>query len=112
MSLEEKDKIDFINTSDEHNNLVLLGITDHLPWEKDIRGHLFLLQEKINSYINFILSGQMIESFPSATGKNNICIQVFFKFPPPKESESFITEFKAALIEHKIDLIAHSNSSS
>lgn len=107
MSIEEKDKVDFINTSNEDNELVLLGITDHLPWKININEHLLLLQDKINNYINFILSGQMIESFPAAREKNKICIQVFFKFPPPKEVHAFMSEFKKALTEHKIDLISH-----
>ncbi|MGK3131398.1 DUF6572 domain-containing protein [Pantoea sp. C8B4] len=109
MSIEEKDKVDFINTSSEDNDLVLLGITDHLPWKKNVTEHLLLLQDKINNYINFVLSGQMIESFPAAKGKNKVCIQVFFKFPPPKEAHIFISEFKAALKEHKVDLIANYN---
>ena len=86
-----------------------LGITDHLPWEKDISKHLYLLQEKINSYINVILSGQMIETFPTAIGKNKVCIQVFFKLSPPKETDALISKFKVALKKHKIDLIANCN---
>lgn len=107
MSIEEKNKVDFINTSNEDDDLVLLGITDHLPWGNDINEHLYLIQEKINAYINFILSGQMIKSFPDAEGKSKICIQIFFKFSPPVEVNSFISKFQIALKEYKIDLITH-----
>ncbi|MGG6195212.1 DUF6572 domain-containing protein [Pantoea allii] len=107
MSIEEINKIDFINTSNEDDELVLLGITDHLLWGGDVNEHLLLLQDKVNAYLNFILSGQMIELFPAACGKSKFCIQVFFKFLPPKEVDDFLSRFQAALKEYNVDLITH-----
>ncbi|PXV73503.1 DUF6572 domain-containing protein [Pantoea sp. PNA 03-3] len=107
MSIEEVNKVDFINASDEDDELVLLGITDHLSWEDDINGHLLLLQDKVNAYLNFILSDQMRELSPALCGKSKFCIQVFFKFLPPKEVDDFFSKFQVALKEYNIDLISH-----
>jgi hypothetical protein len=46
---------------------------------------LYKLQEKINSYIEFIESGQMEESFPKAKGKTKKIIEIYFKNSPPKD---------------------------
>jgi hypothetical protein len=48
---------------------ISLAISDHLAWGENTNDHLYKLQEKINSYIEFIESGQMEESFPKAKGK-------------------------------------------
>lgn len=107
MSIEEINKVDFINTSNEDDELVLLGITDHLSWGEGVNEHLLLLQDKVNTYLKFIISGQMIESFPAACGKSKFCIQVFFNFLPPKEVDGFLSKFQVALKEYNVDLITH-----
>ncbi len=40
MSIEKINKVDFINTSNEDDELVLLGITDHLSWGEGVNEHL------------------------------------------------------------------------
>ncbi|MGX9362745.1 DUF6572 domain-containing protein [Pantoea ananatis] len=94
MSIEEINKIDFINTSNEDDELVLLGITDHLSWGDDVNEHLLLLQDKVNAYLNFILSGQMIELFPAACGKSKFCIEVFLIFYRRKKLMIFYLNFR------------------
>lgn len=66
MSVEDKNKIDAISTN--NNNQVALTISDHLLWD-DNNEHLIILQDKINSYLDFLESGQIDESYPSAIGK-------------------------------------------
>jgi hypothetical protein len=56
MSVEQTDKIDFISTSPGEK--VVLTISDHLSWDED--GHLHLLQDKINVYLEFIESEQLL----------------------------------------------------
>ena len=107
MSIEEINKVDFINTSNEDDELVLLAITDHLSWGEGVNEHLLLLQDKVNAYLKFIISGEMIELFPAACGKSKFCIQSFFKFLPPKEVDGFLSKFQVALKEYNVDLITH-----
>lgn len=86
MSVEDKNKIDAISTNKE--NTIVLTISDHLEWN-DNNGHLVVLQDKVNSYLDFLESGQVYESYPSAKDKR-IMIQIVFKFLPNKKGEEFI----------------------
>lgn len=66
MSLDQLDKIDIISTNPKGE--VVLHIADHLEWtlQKD---HILLLQDKINAYLQFIESGQILEEYPTAIDK-------------------------------------------
>jgi hypothetical protein len=60
MSVEQKDVIDAIGVNKESGEVVLT-ISDHLDWE-DTSAHLLVLQDKINTYIAFIESGEILQS--------------------------------------------------
>lgn len=72
MSIVETKVVDIIAVPEWEPDNVVLVITDHLEWgDKAQEGeHLLLLQEKINTYIAFIESGELLESYPPAKGKN------------------------------------------
>lgn len=63
MSVLDIDKIDGLGIDSNDNTLVFL-ISDHLPWESAEYEHLQLLQQKINSYIRFIQSGEYKKHYP------------------------------------------------
>jgi hypothetical protein len=65
MSVEDRNKIDIIFLEEENHRVVLV-ITDHLNWKEDMDEgeHLLLLQNKINAYLYFIESGQMVQNTP------------------------------------------------
>lgn len=86
MSVENKNTIDAISSNKE--NEVVLTISDHLKWD-DNNEHLLILQEKINSYLDFLKNGQIHESYPSAVDKK-IMIQIVFKYQPNKIAEDFL----------------------
>jgi hypothetical protein len=58
--------VDAIDT-DKDGNLVTLTITDHLAWGDD--QHLLLLQQKLNTYLAFIESGEIHATYPAAKDK-------------------------------------------
>jgi hypothetical protein len=64
---------------------VTLIIVDHLPWA-DIDGdgfereHAWLLQEKINTYLAFIETGQLVSEYPAVAGKD-IVIKIIANYP-------------------------------
>jgi len=58
MSIEQADKIDFVNIEDKTGD-VLLSISDHLSWDEGEGEHLLMLQAKLNTYLAFIEGGQM-----------------------------------------------------
>ncbi|WP_095127922.1 DUF6572 domain-containing protein [Pseudomonas sp. Irchel s3h14] len=83
----------------EPNNMVLI-ITDHLEWgDKAEQGeHLLLLQEKINTYIAFIESGEIYTEIPGALGKHPI-IRVLGLYELPEQGEFFIGRVTETLEE-------------
>lgn len=78
MSVEDLDRIDFIGTTADEK--VELSISDHLDWS-DEESHSLILQDKIFVYLEFIESGQLIETYPDAEDKE-IIISIKLKFPP------------------------------
>jgi hypothetical protein len=67
MSIEEKQKIDFIGVR-KTSGEVILSISDHLDWDA-VLYHLATLQDKLNDYIEFIESGQIYDEYPNSKGK-------------------------------------------
>ena len=70
MTVEDVNKIDMIGISLDDQDMVNLGISDHLIWGSPIEEHLYKLQEKINSYIQFIETGEIYSAFPETKGTN------------------------------------------
>lgn len=72
--------------------MLVLTISDHLEWD-DYDEHFLALQDKINSYMDFIESGQMAESYPDKVDIK-IMIQIVFKYQPTKIAEEFLAIVK------------------
>lgn len=68
MSVEEKNKIDIITSNKQ--GILVFTISDHLEWGSN-NDHLVILQEKINSYLDFIESGQIAESYRDVIGRKS-----------------------------------------
>ena len=79
MSIEQAEVVDIISTERLTGNVVLT-ISDHLDWS-DSTAHQLLLQSKLNRYLAFVESGEILESYPKARDKP-IVFSVVFKFPP------------------------------
>ena len=63
MSVTDTHSIDAISV-EKDSGACVLTITDHLEWGDD--KHLFLLQEKLNSYLAFVESGEILEHVQDA----------------------------------------------
>jgi hypothetical protein len=87
MSVEDIDKIDFL-IREKKTGDVVLAISDHLDWSESEGEHLIVLQKKLNTYLEFIESGQIYAQVPQATGRK-IAIQVMGKFPLSDEARKF-----------------------
>ena len=70
MTIEEVDKIDRL-AFDRKNGDVFLVISDHLAWDEDEGEYLLALQAKLNTYLEFVESGQLYAKYPRAIGKKN-----------------------------------------
>ena len=110
MSISETETVDFA-TIDKATGDVWLVITDHLPWDEDEGGHLLLLQDKLNAYLRFIESGEMLQQFPQLGGRR-ICIVLAGKFPLSDRAQRFIEMAGAAIKSAGFALqfrLAHAN---
>lgn len=68
MSVEEPEVVDAIGV-DKATGRVVLTIADHLDWN-DEQEHLRLLQNKINTYLRFVESGEIFDEYPKAHGRH------------------------------------------
>jgi hypothetical protein len=79
MSLDHSNSVDAIGIENETGHAVLT-IADSWEWN-DERAHLLALQAKLNAYFEFIESGQIWDSYPTANGRQLI-IEVITRFRP------------------------------
>jgi hypothetical protein len=96
MSVVNTDKIDAIGI-EKKSNLVVLTISDHLPWDDNLE-HLLLLQEKINCYISFIESGEIQEVYPMSIGKSCV-IDLVCKYKVSNEGMDFLNAVRDILLK-------------
>jgi hypothetical protein len=95
MSIEQTDTIDFV-TLDEASGDALLTISDHLAWDEDEGAHLELLQRKLNAYLRFVESGELVREFPNLRGRS-VVINLIGKFPLSQQAETFIRKAGEAI---------------
>ena len=93
MTVQQTHVVDFVGA--DRSGRAVLTISDHLSWD-DIKSHLFTLQEKLNTYLRFIESGEMIDKRPDLAGRA-ILISVALKFPIPNEADWFFAKTSAAI---------------
>ncbi len=101
MSVVDKSKIDFIGIDKETNN-VILTITDHLSWVDEM-SHIYILQEKINSYIAFIEGNELHETYPESLNKT-ILINIVFKYKITLLCAEFLNKVKGVLYDLDVKL--------
>lgn len=86
MSVEQSNVIDLI-TSDHEDGHITLIISDGLAWGS--QKHLIKLQHKLNNYLAFIQSGELIRKYPSAEGKR-IHLDLVCRYEPDEDSKQFL----------------------
>jgi len=67
-------------------------ISDHLDWS-DSPAYEVVLQAKLNHYLAFVESGEILESYPGAKGRL-IVLSVVFNFPPDEEGREFLDRLR------------------
>ena len=101
MALAESNTIDAIGICSSTDDLILTLI-DELDWSHEF-DHLVLLQEKINAYVRFVESGELIESYAKAKGRH-VVIEVVSQYPLAAQAEGFFREASGVLRGADIDL--------
>jgi len=100
MSIENVEVVDFISIGPAPDEVVLT-VSDHLRWGDP--EHLFLIQEKINSYLSFVEGGQILEDFPKAEGKS-VRIEFVCKYPPDEDGIGFLDRCREVTLGAGIDM--------
>jgi hypothetical protein len=95
MSVEQSNVIDLITVDKEDGHITLI-ISDGLEWGTD--RHLLKLQDKLNSYLSFIQSGDLLRKYPAAQGKR-VHLDLVCKFTPDEESKQFLQLCAEAIMD-------------
>jgi len=96
MSVDQTNLVDAIGI-DNSTGEVVLTITDHLDWTENGRKHLFLLQEKLNTYLSFVESGEILETYPNAKDRA-VLIDIVGKYQLSEQAQAFYAQF-AQIVE-------------
>ncbi|GLS92610.1 hypothetical protein GCM10007916_36820 [Psychromonas marina] len=102
MSVVDTDSIDAIGL-DKEAKRVFLTIVDPLVWDSE-NVHLFTLQEKINTYLHFVESGELLKAMPDSEGCD-IAIELILKHMPTDDAISFFDKTMQILFDKNIVLV-------
>ena len=107
MTVENSEVVDLVGVDRQSENVVLT-ISDHLTWDSD--EHLLVLQDKLNGYLRFIESGELVQQYPDATNRKPQ-ILIVFKHPPSDTGLQFLKRIadviESAGIAFRYETIPH-----
>ena len=92
MTVEQAKVVDAVGTNSSTGR-VHLTIVDHLEWDTD---HLVKLQEKLNSYLAFVESGEIHAVYPASMDRD-VAIDLVLKYRPNAEAEAFLAQARSII---------------
>jgi hypothetical protein len=95
MAVDDPGVVDIVSI--EPSGGVVLTISDHLDW-RDSASHQRVLQEKINRYLAFVESGEILDGYPEAEGRE-VTIRIVTKHEPDLDGQRFFDRAKDALVQ-------------
>jgi hypothetical protein len=101
VSIEDRGTVDAIGIEKSSGEAVLT-ISDHLDWAEE-EPHLLLLQEKLNTYLAFFESGEILESYPASSGLEHR-IEIVFRVPPSEGARRFLEVVRPTLSDAGLGL--------
>jgi hypothetical protein len=100
-TIEDTSAVDAIGI-DKNTGKVVLKIFDHLDWEDEL-SHLYLLQEKINSYLKFMESEQILNAYPDSKNRK-LLIAISFREMPCANAIKFLDTASRLVLNAGFDL--------
>jgi len=94
VSVEQTDVVDILGI-DRETGHVVLTISDHLDWSDTVE-HQAILQKKLNRYLAFVESGEILEQYPDAKDRP-AALRVVFQVTPDESGRAFIARARAAI---------------
>lgn len=101
MSVEESNVVDAIGIERTSGN-VILTIADHLDWV-DADAHEIKLQAKLNAYVRFVESGEILDAYPKARGRV-VVFDVVLRVPPTARANDFFDRVRQVLADAGFEL--------
>lgn len=88
------------------NEQCILAMTNHLAWsDENTPLVLEAIQDKVNSYLEYIISGQIDENYPEAVEYGKV-IKVICQYEPNPTGINFYHKMKAILKQqYQIDFL-------
>ncbi|CAG9233249.1 DUF6572 domain-containing protein [Paraburkholderia caribensis] len=103
MSILDANVVDIVGV-DPSKGIARLIISDHLEWTDPVGEHLYLLQEKINSYLRFLEGGELLQNYPNSKGCK--CdIEIAMKYEPNSDALDFIGKAREIVRGAGFDLV-------
>ena len=99
MSILDTGTIDAIGI-DKVSGDVVLNISDHLEWLEE-SSHLKALEDKVNAYLGYLESEQLVEDIPDAKGRR-ATIAVYQQFAPTETAKHVLEKLQSTLAAHGI----------
>jgi hypothetical protein len=93
VAIDDPGVVDIISL--EPAGSVVLQVSDHLDWDDSVQ-HQLILQEKLNRYLAFIESGEILQSYPAAKGRP-IMIEIVTQHDPDAGGIQFLEKAKAVV---------------
>lgn len=94
--INELDIVDYLDMDENNESKLKLIITDHLEWSwRYQEQHLWLLQEKLNNYINYILNEDYKKLYKNKIQSFEILI--YEKYKPRKKFEKLLDFFNESI---------------
>ena len=91
VSIEKTNVVDAVGI-EKTTGEVILTIADYLPWgSASETQHLQLLEEKLNAYLRFIESGELVQAYPAAEGKRTL-ISLVGRCDPSDRALRFLSD--------------------
>ena len=94
MSVEQTDVVDILGI-DRETGQVVLTVSDHLDWSDSV-GHQTILQKKLNTYLAFVESGEILEQYPTAKDRP-VAVRVVFQVPPDESGRAFLAKAREVI---------------
>lgn len=101
MALRATTQVDALGTHDETGQFDLI-LVDECDWEDETE-HLRLLQAKLNSYVQFVESGQAVRVYPDAVGRAPR-IKIHFRYQITASAQRFLSQATGVLMRAGISL--------
>lgn len=99
MTIDQTNVVDSIGLGPEKEEVQLI-ITDHRAWagrDREDMEHMYLLQEKINTYLRFIESGEIYTAYPQARGRASV-IRIIAKYNMSEGAREFFNTVQKTLL--------------